>query len=92
MGKNGEITPLRSQTGAGVRYLGDFFLIFAVWGHLRASGRTNEENQGEMRPYAEVIQKLSHPLPRQERSLFGLTKPNIPHSFLPLSEKPQPSE
>lgn len=41
----------------------------------------------EMRPYGEVIQNPSHPLPRQERSLFGLTKPNIPQSFLPLSEK-----
>lgn len=40
-----------------------------------------------MRSYGEVIQERSHPLPRQERSLFGLTKPNIPHSFLPLSEK-----
>lgn len=41
----------------------------------------------EMHSYGKAVQRPSHPLSRQERSLFGLTKPNIPHSFLPPSEK-----
>lgn len=55
-----------------------------ILGHVAEPTRRIQE---EMRLYGEVIQKLSQSLPRQERSLFGLTKPNIPRSFLPLPEK-----